>query len=215
MIRINLLPHTKRVGRRSGGGSSQYWMGIYAAGFLVWCSILGVVWWKQNETLHEEQRKVTQLQAEVDEVKKKSGDLKKLKEELEESEKLQEVVDDLNRARTGPTRMMLELINILSRGRGPTIDEEAFERLRRVNPHAQINEGWDVRRLWLTSFNEVGRRCKITGQGRSNDDVAEFQQRLVLSQLFDGIVLERTEEKRDTDANINLIEFELSCEVKY
>ncbi len=130
---------------------------------------------------------------------------------------MEEVVSELNRGRTGPTRAMMELSRILrtGEGAGPTIDPAALEALRRDNPLATFNRSWDSRRLWLTVFEEENRQCRIEGIGRSNEDVAEFLRRLQLSELFDQVTLQRTEAERDQISGLELIKFELRCQVTY
>ena len=51
--------------------------------------------------------------------------------------------------------------------------------------------------------------------GRSNDDVAEFLQRLTLSEVFDDIQLVQTEGTTDRETGLPLINFQLSCRVVY
>ena len=109
----------------------------------------------------------------------------------------------------------MELSKTLSRDRGPTIDPQALERLRQNNPLANFNRNWDVRRLWLTSFEEENRECRIVGLGRTNEDVAEFLQRLSLSELFENVTLQKTESATDQGTGLSLIGFELTARVRY
>ncbi len=55
----------------------------------------------------------------------------------------------------------------------------------------------------------------MEGIGRTNEDVAEFLRRLALSELFDRVTLTRTSSERDTELNLELIKFELTCQVIY
>jgi Tfp pilus assembly protein PilN len=164
------------------------------------------------------------LQAQITELTSRSERLDDVRAELESSRALEEVVNELNAARTGPTRALMELSKILSAcpadrtgcdNVGPTIDPQALEDLRRDNPHAGFNRIWDVRRLWVTNFEEEARECSMEGIGRTNEDVAEFLRRLALSELFDQVTLTRTSSERDTELNLELIKFELTCQVIY
>jgi len=111
--------------------------------------------------------------------------------------------------------VLMELSKVLSAGRGPTVDADHLESMRRDNPLATFNPGWDIRRLWLISFAEENRNCRITGYGKTNEDVAEFLRRLALSEIFENVTLETTASSKDADSGLPVVQFRLSCEVKY
>jgi type IV pilus assembly protein PilN len=87
--------------------------------------------------------------------------------------------------------------------------------MREENPLAGYNESWDVRRLWLTRFEEIDRECKINGMGRSNEDVAEFLRRLTLSQIYDDVTLQRTRAASDPETGLATVGFDITCKVRY
>ena len=87
--------------------------------------------------------------------------------------------------------------------------------MRQENPLAGYNESWDVRRLWLTRFEEIDRECKIEGLGRSNEYVAEFLRRLTLSEIYDNVTLQRTRAAVDPETGIQLVGFDVTCRVNY
>jgi len=219
MIRINLLPQTKRAVRTSSGGgssgSTNLWVGVYLVGIVLWGAALGVLYFMKSGDLEQQVALNNNLRAEIEQVRTKSARLEEVRAELEQSYALEEVVGELNKARTGPVRALMELSQILSTQGGPTIDPQALEEMRRENPLAGFNRSWDVRRLWVTHFEEENRRCRITGRGRTNEDVAEFLRRLALSELFDEVTLERTEAVNDTELDVEFIGFELTCQVTY
>ena len=73
-----------------------------------------------------------------------------------------------------------------------------------------------MRRLWVTHFEEESRQCRMHAvRGRTNEDVAEFLRRLALSELFDQVTLQRTEATQDRESGLELISFELTCQVTY
>jgi len=218
MIRINLLPQSGKAARVAGpSGSGQLWAGIYLFAVVVWGIGLAVRYISYENTLEEKQEANRTLQADIQRLQAKSARLEEVRAQLAASQQLEEVVDELNRARTGPTRLMLELSKVLSTGpgSGPTIDPQRLEQLRHDNPHAGFNPGWDVHRLWLTSFTENNRECGIRGTGRSNEDVAEFLRRLTLSELFETVTLQRTQAQGDRQDGQEFINFELTCKVRY
>ncbi len=216
MIRINLLPTTRKPTRTTtSSGSGQAWAVAYLVTVVLWGVALGLFYFAASAKLDEQLRRNQALQTQITRIRSKSARLEEVKAKLEQSKTLEELVAELNRARTGPTRALMEVSKILAVSGGPTIDLAQLEKLRRDNPLAGFNRSWDVRRLWLTSFEEDQRECRISGKGKTNEDVAEFLRRLALSELFDKVTLERTEAVADQDTGLKLIGFELTCKVLY
>ncbi len=223
MIRINLLPTDKKKRARrvapsalpAGDLSLRTWGIVYAAAISAWLLVLGVLYFAQSgemETIAQENKT---LEARRDELKRKTKGLAEVEARLEKSRGLEKVVQDLERARRGPTRAIMELSKVLSSPGGPTINPAELERMRQENPLAGFNESWDVRRLWLTRFEEIERDCKITGMGRSNEDVAEFLRRLTLSDIYDDVTLQRTRAASDPATGLPMVGFDITCKVRY
>jgi len=61
----------------------------------------------------------------------------------------------------------------------------------------------------------VDRECKISGMGRSNEDVAEFLRRLTLSEIYDNVTLQRTRAAVDPDTGLQMVGFDITCKVRY
>lgn len=223
MIRINLLPQGKNQGRSKfaapsgggGGGSVQGWYIGYVVAALVAVIVLAAWYVTTKSKLDELTSTNQQLQTQIDGEKQKSAQIEEVRTKIAESKKLEELVAELNKARLGPTRVMMELSRILSVGGGPSVDLQELERMRRENPLAGYNASWDPRRLWLLSFEERQRKCKIRGRGRTNEDVSEFMRRLSLSNVFEEVKLTRTEQVTDQKTKLSLIAFELTSKVKY
>ena len=217
MIRINLLPAPKRSARASGGGAgtTPLWVAGYLVGLVLWAGGLYSVYSSFSDELGQKKQANRAVERRIATLRQRSARLEELQAELARSRDLEQLVAEINNARTGPTRVLLEFSRVLSKNGGPTIDPAALEALRRENPRAAYRRGWDVRRLWLTLFEEEHRRCLIRGRGRTNEDVAEFFQRLVLSELFEDVALQKTEAIVDSATDLSLIGFELSCTVRY
>ncbi len=223
MIRINLLPTDKKKRARraapsplpTGDLSLRTWGIVYAAAIAAWLLVLGILYFAQSgemETIAQENKT---LEARRDELKSKTKGLADVEGRLEKSQRLEKVVQDLERARRGPTRAIMELSRVLSSPGGPTINPAELERMREENPLAGFNESWDVRRLWISRFEEVERDCKITGMGRSNEDVAEFLRRLTLSEIYEGVTLQRTRAASDSATGLQMVGFDITCKVRY
>ena len=213
MIRINLLPAKRSTSTQSAG--TKVWGYSYLGASLVWCVALAFVYFSLLSDRDQALAQNSEIERQIAKVKEQSGNLEELQKQLEQSKQLEDVVKGLKTARQGPSRMLLELSAILSPGRGPTIDPVKLEELRKSNPEAGITSGWDTRRLWVTGFEENQRACRIIGEARNNEDIAEFLRRLALSQVFDDVVLVRTGMPRSGDVAAALVAFELTCKVRY
>ena len=214
MIRINLLP-ARRAGSTQATGA-KLWGYAYLSASLVWCVALAFVYFSLISDRDQALAQNAEIERQITKVQEQSGNLEELQKQLNQSKQLEEVVKGLRDARSGPTRMLLELSSILSPGHGPTIDPAKLEELRKSNPEAGISTGWDTRRLWVTGFEENQRACRIVGEARNNEDIAEFLRRLALSSVFDDVVLVRTGQPRAAaQLEVALVAFELTCKVRY
>jgi type IV pilus assembly protein PilN len=219
MIRINLMPGAPRkqakAAAAAGGPAPTAWIVGYSIAAVAMIAVLWLYYAQKSRELREQVAANNRLQEQIEELERQSADLDDVRAALDESRELEEVVNELQRARFGPTRVLMEVSRILSAGGGPTIDPRRLEALRRENPLAGFNPAWDTHRLWLTSFEEEERVVTIHGTGRTNDDVAEFLRRLTLSDLFTDVHLDRTEAEEDHDTHLELITFELTATVRY
>ena len=223
MIRINLLPTDKKKRARriapsplpTGDLGLGTWGAVYAGAIAIWFVVLGILYFAQSGELEAVNQENKTLEARRDELQGKTKGLADVEGRLEKSRRLEKVVQELERARRGPTRAVMELSKVLSSPGGPTINPAELERMREENPLAGFNESWDVRRLWLSRFEEIERECKITGMGRSNEDVAEFLRRLTLSEIYESVTLQRTRAANDPDTGLQVVGFDITCKVKY
>ncbi len=213
MIRINLLPRTER--QLSAGGSNQLWGAIYIGGCVLWCVLLLVTYLMSRNQLEELEAGNGELSRKIDELKQQSADLDAVKAKVEKSKRLETVVNDLEKAQQGPTNIMLELARVLSVGGQPTVNAERLAKLREDNPLAGFSPNWDPRRLWLKSFQEEDRECHIVGEGKSNEDIAEFLRRLAISEYFEEVTLQKSEASQTSSGDSRMIAFDVTCKVRY
>lgn len=214
MIRINLLPAGKKAASASSG-SSQAWVIAYLLAAFVWCVVLAVFWKVKFSELEEQQKANLEIDRQVQTAKAKTTDIQAVEAQLQKSKQLEGVVKELQAARQGPTRLLMELSRILSSEGGPAIDPKRLEELRRDNPLIGFNPGWDYRRLWVVSFAEQSHACVISGFGKSNEDVAEFLRRLTLSDLFSEVTLDSTKIEAESGTGTPLVKFQLTSKVRY
>jgi len=214
MIRINLLQGTRKQTSASVGGT-QGWIIGYLVASAILVVVLVFVYLSGSRELNEQVARNNTLRGEIESLESQSANIEQVRAELDQSRNLETVVSDLQRARYGPTAVLMELTHLLSAGGGPTVDPQRLEEIRRQNPLAAFNPGWDPRRLWITEMDEEDRICTLRGAGRTNEDIAEFLRRLTLSERFENVELVRTEGVADRTTGLVFINFELTTGVIY
>lgn len=220
MIRINLLPNRKVVRRKGevgeiSGGESQAWLAAVLGAVLLEVIVLLFVYKTKQDQLVQVQKHNQEVQANIDAIKREISNHAQIKAELKELRDREEAIQKLQSARTGPTATMLELSRILTTGRGPTVDRDKLEQLKRDNPSAVPNVNWDPRRLWMTSYKEDNRVVKLIGLARDGEDVSEFLRRLSLSDYFYEVRLMPAKKEIDQVTKLELVRFEMSAKVRY
>ena len=111
--------------------------------------------------------------------------------------------------------MLLELSRVLTPGRGPTVDRDKLEQMKRDDPTAVPNPNWDPRRLWLVQYSETDRTMRLAGFARDGEDVSEFLRRLTTSDYFYEVKLLPASKVIDPETKLELVRFELSAKVRY
>ncbi len=216
MIRINLLPGARRQAKAGPSGSgTQGWIIAYLVAAALTVVVLVFVYLGKSRELEDQQAINNALQQEITDLEAQSANIEEVRAQLARSRELEEVVNELQRARYGPTQILMEISRILSVNGGPTVDPQRLEEIRRQNPLAAYNTAWDPHRLWMTEFVEQDRQCTIRGAGKTNEDVAEFLRRLTLSESFEEVELVKTEGAEDPETHLPVITFELTCRVIY
>ncbi len=157
MLKINLLP--VREARRAAN-LRQYLMQIV---LVVIVAIGGVGLhhsWIRNQVGRAEDR-VAQMQNDIDLFKPQLEQVARFKKRRAELEKKIAVIHDLDKARSGPVRMLSELAS--------------------STPE----------RLWLTSISTKGGRISLKGKSLDNSLVALFLRNLGDSEIFENVDLDR------------------------
>ena len=219
MIRINLLPI--KQDRRREAGRNQVLIGILL--ILLEVGAFGYFYWSTSNVVEAQRNANDQVRAQVKRIEKQVKDHKKILRDIEEYEKRQDAIDSLQAARTGPVFVLLELSDILSRGGRPHIDHDRYQEMIQSNPASGFDENWDYRRLWIDSFTEKERKVKVTGQGLTHEDVAEFLRRINLSDFFVSSELVSTTLAQpkvhktgfDSKGTHPVVHFVLEAEVRY
>jgi type IV pilus assembly protein PilN len=160
MIRVNLLPVKQiraKVSRRRDliiGGAGLALAATIALGAHLYQA------YRLSTLGHE----MATVQAEIKALDIKVKDFGELQKKIKEFESKHRVIEDLNRRKIGPVRVM--------------------ESLAAATPPT----------LWLTEFKETGGKLVITGMAVDNQTVADFLKALVTFRYFQDVELIETKD---------------------
>jgi len=158
MIEINLLP--VREAKRAADLRQQL-MQLLLVLLFVGAGI-GFVNSEMNDRLVLARARVVQMQRDIDQFKPQLEQVAAFRKKKAELEKKIDVIDEHDRARSGPVRVMSELAS-----RAPD-------------------------RLWLTAVSTDGGSIKLKGASLDNELVAVFLRGLSDSEYFDNVDLDGT-----------------------
>jgi type IV pilus assembly protein PilN len=158
MIEVNLLP--VREARRAADLRQQLMQLLLV--MLVVFGGIGFVHSEMSERVSLSKARVAQMQRDIDQFKPQIEQVAAFRKKKAELEKKIGVIGDLDRARSGPVRVMSELA-------------------------AQT-----PKRLWLTSVTTKGGRINLKGESMDNELVAVFLRGLGDSMYFTNVDLDGT-----------------------
>jgi type IV pilus assembly protein PilN len=212
MIKINLLPSKRRAQRAEGG---QLWavvvvllVALEAVGFFIFHGA-------KKEELTKQRRENATLEEQIAQSKAVVKNHADVKAQLERLRAREDAISKLQSARTGPTAVLLELARLLTAGRGPSIDPDRLNQLRREDPLAVYNPNWDTRRLWITKYIENNRQVRLDGFARDGEDVSELARRMGLSGYFADVRLLPAKRAHSNEAGMELVQFQLEARARY
>jgi type IV pilus assembly protein PilN len=158
MIEVNLLP--VREARRAADLRQQLMELLLV--LLIVMGGIGFVHSEMSERILLSKSRVAQMQRDIDQFKPQLEQVAAFRKKKAELEKKIGVIDELDRARSGPVRVMSELA-----ARTP-------------------------KRLWLVSVSTKGGRILLKGESMDNELVAVFLRGLGDSKYFTNVDLEGT-----------------------
>jgi type IV pilus assembly protein PilN len=158
MIEVNLLP--VREARRAADLRQQLMELLLV--LLIVMGGIGFVHSEMSERILLSKSRVAQMQRDIDQFKPQLEQVAAFRKKKAELEKKIGVIDELDRARSGPVRVMSELA-----ARTP-------------------------KRLWLVSVSTKGGRILLKGESMDNELVAVFLRGLGDSKYFSDVDLEGT-----------------------
>lgn len=217
MIRVNLLPQ-KRTGRGAGAAGpqqSQKWLLAVLGVLVVEIVLLFLFHQTKVEELDEQAKRNQQIQSQIEDIKKLVASHEEVKKALAVLRAREDAIAKLQSGRAGPTAVLLEISQLLTPGRGPTIDKDVYEQKKKENPLSVYNPGWDSRRLWLQSYVESERTVRMEGLARDASDVYEVAQRFKLSPYFYDVQLLPGRKQAGQASAMELATFALQMKVRY
>lgn len=203
MIRVNLLP-IKKARRRSAGRTQLI---AFALLIILEIAVCAVVYMAESSRLDELKNEVAQNQQKVQKAEKEVKSAKQLEAKQKELQQQVQILDELEKKRTGPVRVLDEVQAMLS----PPRNEED----RHAQSRKNWNVEWDTRRLWIQSLNEDEGSFEMQGSAVNADDVAEFLQRLTTAEHFDQVQLDYVKAKGSKDAKVRMVEFRVTGKLSY
>lgn len=217
MIRINLLPQKQRKKAAgasvSSGGGGQKWL-LFVLAALVLEAVAFLIFHSSKESeLEAQNQKNRELQGQIQSIQQLVQQHDAVKKELAELRAREDAIASLQKARTGPTAALLELSQILTTGKGPTVDPDRYQELKKNNPLQVYNPGWDARRVWLANYKEEQRVVQIEGSARDSSDVSELAYRLNASSYFYDVRL--LPGKRASASDSSVVSFGMQMKVRY
>lgn len=213
MIRVNLLPQKKKAERIAlEPSSSQRWL-LVVLGVLLF-EVIGLVLFHQTKVgeLEVQERKNAELTGQIGSIRQLVTQHEQVKKELEVLRAREQAIAKLEAARTGPTAALLELSQLLTPGKGPTVDADMISKIQK-DPLKAYNTGWDTHRVWLVSFKETNRVVQVEGLARDSQDVSELALRLRASSYFYDVRL--LPGKKDTAKETGMVAFGMELKVRY
>jgi len=136
-------------------------------------------------------------------------------------EQLKTAIEKLEAEKRTPMFVMNELMNVLTQGKMPDIDEEEQRKRTTRDPDAELNPAWDATSVWISNFSETGSVISLQGGARDASDLSEFLKRLRASSRFSDVShpdYKRVEVKKKVgsrDQTRRFIEFSLTLRVSY
>jgi len=159
MIKINLLP-VREARRRADLHQQGILLGVLLA---LAIGGSGYMHYAKGQELERLKSRIAQTEKQIDRYGPQLEQVKTFKKKKEEVQQKLEVIQGLERSRSGPVRILDELAT-------KTPD-----------------------RLWLTQLRAEGGRLELEGMSLDNEVIAAFLTRLEESPYFDDVELEQTE----------------------
>jgi len=190
MIKINLLGLKKEIKKSAGpqvslaGTALSMALVAFIAAGLGWCYYRYYTLDKETTQIAVDFDKANKEKTRLDGVKKKVDELQASQAQLK---KQIDVIEALERGRTGPVEMLASLANTVV----------------------------STKTMWLTTFESTGDKVHMTGFATSADTVADFLRNLKDTGQFNNVELKDTAQdtEREKDRGYSAFSFEVNAQI--
>ena len=214
MIKINLLPQRKPK-RTTDPAQRDVAVGFLALAVLALTTFF-VLHKPKQDKLESMRAANADFQDSLARRKDKIRTLPALRAAVEEAEARGEQIDKLIAARAVPAHMLLELGEILTPGRLPTMTKEMARRVG--DPKNDIygfREDWDPKHVWITELTEKRGVFTLAGGAESDGDYAQLMKRMQASSYFEDVTPSGGERVTDKNTAVTYYKFVITGKVVY
>ena len=155
MIRINLLPY--RASKKKETATQQ--ITIISVVILFALAIVGVVYYVTLNKISTAKQEITKSEEELANLKKKIGEIDKLKKLQAEVQKKLDTLNQLRKGKTGPAIRLARMSDIVPE------------------------------KMWLTRYQESGLQVSVSGLAYNEELIAEFMRSIQASHEFGNVEL--------------------------
>lgn len=201
MIRINLLPIKKQQQKET----SRRLLILFAVAIIAEIIILLPFYLSKAEDVDRAKADNSRIQQSINDLGTKVQATEALNTEKATLLLRLGVFKQLESGRSGPVRVLDEVQNVLSQPQNE-LDQLTFDK-------RNWSTRWDPSRLWFNEFEEKDGNFRLVGGARTNDDVAEFLERLSTSVYFENVRLLSSEQVDEKD--FQYVNFEVTGNLTY
>jgi type IV pilus assembly protein PilN len=155
MIRINLLPY--RASKKKETATQQ--LAIIGVVILCALAIVGGVYYVTLNKISTTKQEITRSEEELANLKKKVGEIDKLKKLQAEVQRKLDILNQLRKEKTGPATRLARMSDIVPD------------------------------KMWLTRYQESGLKVSISGLAYNEELIAEFMRSIQASDEFGDVEL--------------------------
>ncbi len=182
MIKINLLPY--RTQRRRELILQQIVLAVIPLTLTI--LIIGIVWYSMNSKIENIDNKIVTIEKKIKKSKLKIKDIKKFKKKKKTIAQKMEVIDKLQKGRTGPVHVLDELSTRLPGN------------------------------LWLTQLTQEGMSLRISGKALDNFSISNYMVNLEQSPYFNTITLNQVKSSKTRSQDTQTIkEFDMISTISF
>ena len=213
MIKINLLPHRKKISRSQSKGEQSVLVGIIAVAAVA-AAVYFLVHRPKAEALAAQEETNNKIDRDNKKVEQDIKGLGALRAAIQAAEEQRGAIERLNQARSTPAWLLYELSQILTRGGTPSVTD-AMARELESNPNRRWQPSWDPKHVWVTELSENKGTFTLTGGAQSDSDITQLALRLQASMFFDDVKPSKAGSAEDSKSGINYYKFVITGTVRY